>query len=178
MIDFLSRMVLIRVGATALLDSRALLLQRFFKVPAPNSGLVGRWFFHLTDARVSHDDIALARAYPFEHAVGWIGHYAIAIVHSASSWCSRARIGRRRRLWLPHSPRASLPWEPDGFCSSPAWERALSPQNFPTPYRSGCSTLPAISSSLSGCTGARYLSDRILAGRRHRTSGNCEVENM
>lgn len=84
MIEFLSRAVLIGVGATALLDLSALLLQRFFKVPAPNWGLVGRWLCHLTDARMFHDDIALARAYPFENAVGWIGHYAIGIVYAGA----------------------------------------------------------------------------------------------
>lgn len=84
MIEFLSRAVLIGVGATALLDLWALLLQRFFKVPAPNRRLVGRWFGHLTDARVFHDDIALARACPFEHAVGWIGHCAIGIVYAGA----------------------------------------------------------------------------------------------
>ena len=84
MIEFLSRAVLIGVGATALLDLWALLLQWFFNVPAPNWGLVGRWFCHLTDARVFHDDIALARAYPFENAVGWIGHYAIGIIYAVA----------------------------------------------------------------------------------------------
>jgi hypothetical protein len=84
MIDFLSRIVLIGIGATALLDLWALLLQRFFKVPAPNWGLVGRWFCHLTDARVFHNDIALARAYRIEHAVGWIGRYAIGIVSAGA----------------------------------------------------------------------------------------------
>jgi Protein of unknown function (DUF2938) len=84
MIDFLSRTVLIGVGATALLDLWALLLQRFFKVPAPNWGLVGRWFCHLTKPRVFHDDIALARAYPFERAVGWVGHYAIGIAYAGA----------------------------------------------------------------------------------------------
>jgi hypothetical protein len=84
MIEFLSRAVLIGVGATALLDLWALLLQRFFKVPAPNWGLVGRWFCHLTKAKVFHNDITLARAYPFERAVGWIGHYANGIVYAGA----------------------------------------------------------------------------------------------
>lgn len=84
MIEFLSRAVLIGVGATALLDLWALLLQRFFKVPAPNWGLVGRWFCHLIKPRVFHDDIALARAYPFERAVGWVGHYAIGIAYAGA----------------------------------------------------------------------------------------------
>ena len=84
MIEFISRAVLIGVGATALLDLWALLLQRFFKVPAPSWGLVGRWFCHMTKAKVFHNDITLARAYPFERVVGWIGHYAIGIVYAGA----------------------------------------------------------------------------------------------
>jgi len=84
MIDFLYRMIFIGIGATALLDLWALVLQRFFKVPAPNWGLVGRWFCHLTKAKVFHDDITLARAYPFERAIGWIGHYVIGVAYAGT----------------------------------------------------------------------------------------------
>jgi len=84
MIDFLYRMIFIGIGATALLDLWALVLQRFFKVPAPNWGLVGRWFCHLTKAKVFHDDITLARAYPFERAIGWIGHYVIGVAYAGA----------------------------------------------------------------------------------------------
>ena len=84
MINFLCGTVLIGVGATALLDLWALALQRFFKVPAPNWGLVGRWFRNLTKAKILHNDITLARAYPLERAVGWIGHYAIGIVYAGA----------------------------------------------------------------------------------------------
>lgn len=82
--DFLYRTVLIGVGATALLDLWALVLQRFFKVPAPSWGLVGRWFCHLTEAKVFHDDITLSRAYPFERTAGWIGHYVVGIVYAGA----------------------------------------------------------------------------------------------
>ncbi|WP_230530213.1 DUF2938 domain-containing protein [Microvirga roseola] len=82
MIEFLYRTVLIGVGATALLDLWALLLQRFFRIPAPNWKLVGRWFCHITEGRVFHDDITLARPFPHEHAVGWLGHYAVGIVYA------------------------------------------------------------------------------------------------
>lgn len=84
MIDFLYRTLLIGIGATALLDLWALLLQRFFNVPIPNWGLVGHWFCHLCDARIFHEDIALARAYPFECAVGWIGHYLVGIIYAGA----------------------------------------------------------------------------------------------
>jgi len=84
MTEFLYRSLLIGIGATALLDLWALILQRFFRVPAPNWGLVGRWFCHLTEGRVFHDDIALARPYAFERAVGWLGHYAVGIIYAAA----------------------------------------------------------------------------------------------
>jgi hypothetical protein len=84
MIDFLYRTVLIGIGATALLDLWALILQRFFKVPAPNWGLVGRWFCHLTEGKVFHDDITIARPYASERAVGWVGHYVIGIVYAGA----------------------------------------------------------------------------------------------
>ncbi len=64
MIEFLYRTVLIGVGATALLDLWAVILERFFKIPAPKWDLVGRWFCHLTEGKVFHEDITLARAYP------------------------------------------------------------------------------------------------------------------
>ncbi|PVE20726.1 DUF2938 domain-containing protein [Microvirga sp. KLBC 81] len=84
MIDFLYRTVLIGVGATALLDLWAWILQRLFKVPAPNWGLVGRWFCHLTEGKVFHDDITLAHAYAFERAVGWLSHYAVGIIYAGA----------------------------------------------------------------------------------------------
>jgi hypothetical protein len=84
MVDYLYRSVLIGVGATALLDLWALILQAFFKIPAPNWGLVGRWFCHLTEGKVFHDDIGLARPYAFERTVGWLGHYAIGIVYAGA----------------------------------------------------------------------------------------------
>jgi hypothetical protein len=84
MIDFVYRTVLIGVGATALLDLWAWTLQRLFKVPAPNWGLVGRWFCHLTEGKVFHDDITDARSYAFERAVGWLGHYVVGIIYAGA----------------------------------------------------------------------------------------------
>jgi len=96
MIEFFYRTVLSGAGATSLLDLWALFLQRFFRVPAPNWGLVGRWFCPLTKARVIHDDITPAHPYPFARVVGWIGHYAIGIVY-AGALLALADTGSRTR---------------------------------------------------------------------------------
>jgi hypothetical protein len=94
--DFLYRSFLIGVGATALLDLWALLLNRLFGLPLANWALVGRWFCHLTRGRIFHEDIARVRAFPNELAVGWIGHYAVGIIFAGlllavtpSGWAAR-----------------------------------------------------------------------------------------
>ncbi|KLK91266.1 membrane protein [Microvirga vignae] len=79
MTDFLYRSLLIGVGATALFDLWGLLLNRIFGFPTANWALVGRWFCHLAGGKVFHQDIAKARAVPFELAAGWMAHYIVGI---------------------------------------------------------------------------------------------------
>jgi hypothetical protein len=80
--EFIVQSVLIGIGATALLDGWVLLLNRLFGMPAPNWGLVGRWFCHLAGGKVFHDDIAKARAFDHERAAGWVAHYAVGILYA------------------------------------------------------------------------------------------------
>ena len=46
--------------ATALMDVWALILNRFAGQNLPNWALVGRWFRHLGEGTIFHDDIAKA----------------------------------------------------------------------------------------------------------------------
>jgi Protein of unknown function (DUF2938) len=78
--DFLYRAILIGIGATALLDLWALVLNRIFGLPMANWALVGRWFCHLARGQVVHDDIAKAPAFPLDLTVGWVGYYVVGIV--------------------------------------------------------------------------------------------------
>ncbi len=80
--EFLWRSLAIGAGATALMDVWAVLLNKVFGNPLPNWALVGRWFCHLTNGKVFHDDIAAAEAWRDELAVGWIAHYAIGILYA------------------------------------------------------------------------------------------------
>ena len=84
MFDIVLPAVLIGIGATALMDVWAIVLNRGFGIPAPNWGLVGRWFCHLTTGKVFHDDIGKAAPYSNERAVGWIAHYVIGIIYAAA----------------------------------------------------------------------------------------------
>lgn len=83
MADFLYRSVLIGIGATAILDLWVLLMSRIFSTPPANWRPVGRWFCHLARGKVFHEDISSAAAFPYELAVGWIGHYVVGIVFAA-----------------------------------------------------------------------------------------------
>ena len=91
--DFLWPSVVIGIGGTAALDLWALLLSAVFGLPAPNWGLVGRWFAHLAKGTFFHKDITAATAVPNEAALGWFAHYAIGIIYAR-------RIDRLRRTRL------------------------------------------------------------------------------
>ncbi|MDE1158151.1 MAG: DUF2938 domain-containing protein [Neorhizobium sp.] len=69
------------IGATILMDLWAILLHLVFAQAKPNWAPAGRWFRHLANGQVFHDNIATAPLYRHELALGWIGHYAVGIVY-------------------------------------------------------------------------------------------------
>jgi hypothetical protein len=74
---------LLGIGATLLFDLWQRGLALATGQPAPNWAPVGRWFWHLRDGVVFHDNIGKAEPYAHELALGWIGHYAIGLVYRA-----------------------------------------------------------------------------------------------
>ena len=83
MFDVVWRSVAIGIGATALIDVWAIVLNRAFGLALPNWGLVGRWVWHLQSGQVFHDDIAAAAPHGQELALGWLFHYAVGIAYGA-----------------------------------------------------------------------------------------------
>ncbi len=81
MFDIFWRCALIGVGGTVLMDLWAILLSFLPGQSKPNWAPVGRWFWHLRNGKVFHDDIGKAEPYEHELALGWIGHYAVGIVY-------------------------------------------------------------------------------------------------
>jgi hypothetical protein len=82
MAEIVLKVIVIGVGATALMDLWAIFLNVAFKMPLPNWGLVGRWFCGLSGGKVFHNDIGESAEWPHERAVGWLSHYAIGIVYA------------------------------------------------------------------------------------------------
>ncbi len=81
MIELVWRGALIGLGATILMDIWAIVLHLAFSQPKPNWARPGRWFAHLARGTVFHEDIAAARPYRHELALGWTGHYAVGILY-------------------------------------------------------------------------------------------------
>jgi len=70
--------VLVGVGATAVMDLWLVLLRRL-GVPTLNFGFIGRWVAHGLRGRFVHAAIARAAPVPGELAWGWFTHYAVGI---------------------------------------------------------------------------------------------------
>jgi len=79
--ELLLKGVAIGIGATVLMDVWAVVLWKVFRQGRPNWAPVGRWFWHLKDGTIFHDDIGKAEPYAGELALGWIGHYAVGILY-------------------------------------------------------------------------------------------------
>lgn len=82
--EFIIRSIIIGAGATALLDLWNIILNKLFKVPAPNWAMVGRWFAHAAKGQFTHDNIGQAPAIKRELAIGWIAHYVVGMLFAAS----------------------------------------------------------------------------------------------
>lgn len=76
------RVVLVGVGATAVMDVW-LLLMKSLGAPTLNFAWVGRWVGHLRHGRFAHASIGQARPIRGELAMGWIAHYLTGIAFAA-----------------------------------------------------------------------------------------------
>jgi hypothetical protein len=78
----ITRITLLGIGATAVMDIWLILLRRL-GVPTLNFAFIGRWLGHLLRGRFSHRPIAKSAPIPGELAWGWLAHYAIGIGFAA-----------------------------------------------------------------------------------------------
>jgi hypothetical protein len=74
--------ILIGIGATAVMDAWLMLLKRL-GVPTLNFAMIGRWAGHLARGRFAHAAIARSAPVPGELALGWLVHYAVGIAFAA-----------------------------------------------------------------------------------------------
>ena len=77
--DYAGSTLFIGAGATLATDLWAIVRGRLLGVPAPDWGLVGRWFGHMARGRFRHERIATAAPVRGERMIGWTAHYLIGI---------------------------------------------------------------------------------------------------
>lgn len=82
LLDIVVRTVLIGCGATAVMDSWLLLLQRL-GMSSLNFAMIGRWVGHWRRGVFSHPAIAKAAPIRGELALGWLVHYATGVAFAA-----------------------------------------------------------------------------------------------
>ena len=80
--DYAGSILFMGIGATLATDLWALARRRLLGVPAPDWGLVGRWFGHMARGRFRHERIAAAEPVRGERAIGWAAHYLIGIAYA------------------------------------------------------------------------------------------------
>ncbi len=87
------RIVLIGIGATAVLDAWLALLKRF-GVQGLNFAFLGRWVGYVLRGQFAQPAIAKATPVRWELAFGWFSHYAIGVVFAG------LLIAVQGRAWL------------------------------------------------------------------------------
>jgi len=80
---FILAVIVIGVGATAVLDIWSLMLKRVLKVASLNFCLVGRWLSHMREGVIKHQSITSAAPRRMECGIGWTAHYLIGIAFAA-----------------------------------------------------------------------------------------------
>jgi hypothetical protein len=96
----LSRIALVGVGATVVLDLWLALLKRL-GVATLNVALIGRWVGHVFSGEFIHPAIAKAAPIRDELALGWIAHYAIGTIFAASLFIAQGSEWFRSPSLLP-----------------------------------------------------------------------------
>lgn len=76
---WVSRSVLVGVGATATMDLGGEVIRRTVGTPPLDYALVGRWLGHMPEGTFTHDDIGAATRVPGEREIGMVAHYGIGV---------------------------------------------------------------------------------------------------
>jgi Protein of unknown function (DUF2938) len=96
----IARIVLIGIGATALMDLWLASIRRL-GVPSLPFALVGRWAGHAARGRFTHPAIARAAPIAGEAAWGWALHYAVGVAFAGVLVASQGIDWTRAPSWPP-----------------------------------------------------------------------------
>jgi hypothetical protein len=156
--DYLLRVVLIGMGATAVMDAWLWLLKRI-GVPALNFALIGRWVGHWRNGKWRHDAIAKAAPVKGELALGWAVHYGTGIAFAGllasifgTAWLSNPRL-------LPALAVGMVTVTAPLLIMQPAMGAGIASSRTATPFRNCLRSLA--NHTVFGC--GLYLAAALLA---------------
>ncbi len=81
--DYLVFVLIIGIGATAVMDLWGIARKPLLGLAPPDYGLVGRWLAHMPSGRFHHASIAASPPMPNERLIGWAAHYLTGIAFAA-----------------------------------------------------------------------------------------------
>jgi len=116
----LPQIVVVGVGATAVMDLWLLVLKRS-GVPTMDFALLGRWVGHVSHGRIAHEAIRRARPIAGEVGLGWLTHYAVGIVFAALLVALQGGTWLKRLPCCRHWPGAWPPRRHRCSCCSRRW---------------------------------------------------------
>lgn len=135
-----AHIVLVGVGATALMDVWLLLMSRL-GMPGTSFAMLGRWVGHFARGRFAHGSIAKAEPIRSELGLGWLTHYAIGVAHAAllvallgSDWLARPTLVPALAFGVL---TVAAPW----FVMQPAMGAGVLARKTPTPLKNNLRNL-------------------------------------
>lgn len=99
-VEAITRIVLVGIGATAIMDLWLLFLKRM-GAQTLNFGFIGRWVGHLFRGRFMHQSIGKSEPIRRELALGWLTHYAVGISFAILLFGVNGPVWMRKPTILP-----------------------------------------------------------------------------
>lgn len=130
----IARVVLIGIGATAIMDIWLTLLKRM-GVPTLDFALMGRWVGHLLRGKFAHASIGKARPIPGELAWGWLAHYAVGIAFAGLLVAFEGPAWSRSPSFLPAIALGMCTVLAPLFVMQPAMGAGFAASKTPTPLK-------------------------------------------
>jgi Protein of unknown function (DUF2938) len=132
--DGIAQVVLIGIGATAVMDIWLMCLQRL-GIPTLNFAMIGRWVGHWGQGVWSHETIAKAAPVRGELALGWLMHYGTGIAFAGLlvglfglAWVSRPALWPALAVGIG---TVVMPW----LVMQPAMGAGIASSRTPAPWK-------------------------------------------
>ena len=126
--------ILVGIGATAVMDLWLLLLKRL-GVPTQGFALIGRWVGRLLRGRLRHEAMGRSPPIPGELALGWATHYAVGIAFAAllvalqgPVWLTQPSVGAALMVGVG---TVLVPW----LVMQPAMGAGIAASKTPNPFQ-------------------------------------------